>query len=292
MAYRGYKLVCVVGFFCSAVLFSMCPAWGETYTETPVQVTAEVSGAWIQPDSGWDGRTVLILHGLADDMNGPAGMTQYFAQELAKSGIASLRINFRGEGDRMRTDIESTLDTRVEDTEAAYWYLLEKEGVRVDRLGVEGASMGAATAIVTAGKHPKWFRSMAVWVSPSGDLYAGIAQGELKEVAEEAMEKGIAEYEFEGWKTVTFKADFFESFRGVNVDESLAKYPGAFLSVRGDRDFLPIYEPMFMKIATGEPREALLIGGADHIFDVFNPETDYDKRATRATVDWFLRTLN
>ena len=261
------------------------------FTESAVEISEELKGAWIEPGSDWDGEAVLLLHGLADDMNGPGEMIRILAHDLAGVGIATLRINFRGEGDRARTQIESTLHTRVEDTEAAYRYLVTLSGVRADSIGVQGSSMGAATAIVTAGKHSDWFRSMAVWVSPSGDLYTGIADGLMKDVAIEAKENGIAEYEIEGWKTITLRNDFFESFRGFNVDHSLANYPAAFLSIRGDRDFLPIHEPAFMKIATGEPREALLIGGANHIFNVFDPDTDYSERARKATVDWFLRTL-
>ena len=36
---------------------------------------------------------------------------------------------------------------------------------------------------------------------------------------------------------------------------------------------------------------ALLISGANHVFDVFAPEKGHAKRAVEATVEWFLRTL-
>ncbi len=246
--------------------------------EEMVRISEDLRGAWLEPEDDWDGRAVLLLHGFADDMNGPADFKKRLAFELAEAGIATFRINFRGEGDRERTNIESTLHTRVEDSEAAYHFLLKREGIARAHLGLMGSSLGGATAIFVAGKHPEWFRSMALW-SSSGDFERDFFQGRMGEIAKEAMANGQATYEIEGWKTVTLKSSFFESFRGVDLIASLRMYPGALISIRGSEDFLPQYEAAFLDSAPGEPREAVLIGGADHIFNVFDGGKDYADRA-------------
>lgn len=283
--------------------------------ETGVQIAPELKGAWVKPDQGWDGRTVLLLHGFASDMDDAGGLFKRLAQALAARGIASLRINFRGEGDAKRTAIESTFGTRLEDTAAAHAWLAEQPGVNASKLGVLGFSLGASTAIETGGQYPEWFKSMAVWSSPSGDQFALLTE-EFKPAYEQARKEGIGRMELTGWKTVTLRKEFFESFRGSDLGKSLAKYPGAFLTVRGSDDYLrtpPAPPPKmtmvgssltienrrtpvdpddnFLLIAPGEPKEKLLLEGADHTFNVFQPGTEQARRALDATVAWFGRTL-
>lgn len=260
-------------------------------SEKKLEIAPDVSAAWLIPEGEWQGATVMLLHGFADDCHGPAQVSKRLAEAIAARGIATLRINFRGEGDTKRTALASTRFTRLEDTAAAHAWLLRQPQTDPDRIGVLGFSLGGATAIESAGTHPAWFASMVLWSSVGGDLYQAMTQGALAETARQAAATGVGEYDIKGWKTVTVKHDFFESLRGVNLQSHLEKYPGAFLSIRGTADYLPALESEFLKRAPGTPREALLIGGADHIFHVFDPALDTSDRAIQATVDWFERTL-
>jgi pimeloyl-ACP methyl ester carboxylesterase len=279
--------------------------------ETRVAITADLRGALVKPDRGWNGSAALLLHGFASDMDDAGGLYRRLAHALAAKGIASLRINFRGEGDAQRTRIESTFGTRLQDAATAYAWLVEQPGVNASRLGVVGWSLGASTAIEIGAQYPDWFKSMAVWSSPGGDQFVQMTDNPT---AQAALRDGEATEDVPGWKRITTRREFYLSFRGIDLDKSLAKYPGAFLTVRGTEDHLrirrvrvirmdasgsPVVETkelpdpddVFLAVAAGEPKEKLRIDGADHVFNVFQPETGHAANAVAATAAWFQRTL-
>lgn len=275
----------------SALVLLLGAAVFARAAEERVEFGGELNGRWLEPGAGWDGRAVLILHGFASDSEGPAASQRRLAEALAAKGVASLRVNFSGEGDAKRTEILSTFAGRVADTEACRAWLKARPGVATERIGVLGWSLGGGTAIATAARHPEWFRSLALWSSVSGDLHAHLTSGGWKAAAEQAARDGAGTLEIAGWKTVTLRREFFESFRGVDFDTEVARYPGAFLSVRGTADYLPAAETKWLGIVRGKPAEAVLIAGGDHIFNVFETGAPQFGQAVEVTVAWFERTL-
>lgn len=61
--------------------------------------------------------------------------------------------------------------------------------------------------------------------------------------------------------------------------------------MRGTADYLPAAEAKWLSVVKGKPAEAVLIGGGDHIFNVFEPGAPQFGQAVEVTVAWFLRTL-
>jgi alpha/beta superfamily hydrolase len=257
-----------------------------------VELAPGLHGEWISPETGWTGAAVLVFHGLADDMDGPRDLTKRAALALVDRGIATLRINFRGEGDRHRTRIESTFLTRIADAEAARDFVLSRPGVNPKKVGAFGWSLGAATAIEVASRRPELLPCIVVWCAPGGDLHTLITtEPPLHTAAGEAERKGGWGEVDLGWKKIELSTAFFESYRGFHTDTQLARYTGAFLSIRGSEDFLPQSEAAYLKAVAGRPAEAVLIAGADHIFNTFQPELGHDARAIALTADWFVRNL-
>jgi len=73
----------------------------------------------------------------------------------------------------------------------------------------------------------------------------------------------------------------------------LLQYPGAFFAIRGDKDFLPPLETRWLGIVPNADRSSLLIGGADHIFNVLEtPRPDYGRQVIEATASRFDSTLS
>ena len=111
------------------------------------------------------------------------------------------------------------------------------------------------------------------------------------EAARNALNTGSHTEDVPGWKRITTHRDLYESFRGIDLDAALAKYPGSLLSIRGTLDFLPAYEPQFLKLARGRPAEALSIAGADHIFNAFDQKSTAAEEALSHTIGWCVRML-
>ena len=233
------------------------------------------------------GRAVLLLHGFNGTMDEVGDLYADLAAELGRRGIASLRFNYSGEGERVDFIVTSTLESRIRETELAYAYLRQR--LPEDRLGVNGFSLGGLTAMAVAGLHPDWFETMVLW--SAADAMDKDGDPAYSAAVQKAVREGRASYQ--DWTRITLTREFAVSFAGVSASHWLPNYPGAFFAIRGDKDYLPQMDPRWLTIVSTENKSSLLIGGADHIFNVLDiPRPDFGRRAIEATADRFDATLN
>ncbi len=59
----------------------------------------------------------------------------------------------------------------------------------------------------------------------------------------------------------------------------------------GDQDFSAAYAPGLVAAATGSPKEAWIIPGGDHIYQVLTDDQTMAESVITRTGDWFAETL-
>jgi len=229
---------------------------------------------------------VLLLHGFNSHMDEVGNLFADLAGALAERGIASLRINFNGEGPQAGFRVTSTLESRMRESQLAFEFL--RAAMPVERCGAVGFSLGGLTTMAVIGKHPDWFDSVVLW--SAADRLALEREAEFAEAMRAALRDGEARVST--WADITLTRAFLASYIGVEVSDELALYQGSLLAIRGTEDFLPMEDPEWLSLTPAADKAFLLLGGADHIFNVLaEPRTDHGQRVIAATADWLERTL-
>lgn len=248
-----------------------------------------ISGVLRKPDGATAAPVVLMLHGFGSSKDEVGNMYARLADALAKRGVGSLRIDFRGFGKSDGDTGSTTIGGQVEDAEAAYNYLQELDWVDPGRIGVIGFSLGGGVSTITAGTHPDWFRSMVTW-SSVGDMPTDMQGSVGAEAFATAADKGVVGLDL-GWRTIVLKQEFFDSLGQYDLRALISQYPGAYLAVAGDQDFSAAYVEDFVAAAPAAPKEAWIIPGGDHIYQVLTEDQTMAENVITRTADWFAETL-
>lgn len=265
---------------------------GAAGEETVVTLENGVVGTLNKPigaGSAAGAPAVLMLHGFGSTRDEVGGMYARLAEALAQQGIGSLRIDFQGFGQSAGDTGATTITGQVADAALAYAYLSGLEWVDPARLGVIGFSLGGGDAVALAGRNPAWFKSMATW-SSVGDFAADMMGSVGQEAVDTAAAKGVVGLDL-GWRTIVLKNDFFTSLGEYDLPALIAQYPGAFLAVAGDQDFSAAYAPGLVEAAPGAPKEAWIVPGGDHIYQVLTEDQTMANEVIERTAQWFAETL-
>jgi dienelactone hydrolase len=223
---------------------------------------------------------VVLYHGfVAAKYQPPHRIFVQLADELARAGIISLRIDLPGRGDSEGESIDMTVERDLHAASKAIDVLAEQPQVMVDRIGLVGISWGGMLAATLAGRDHR-VACTVLWSSAPGDTPNW--QPELRAVggrmAAEIVGNLIGE-------------QFYASLHQLHPIEDLKHTRGPVLFIYGTKDeVVPVAEieqAHERLAATGIPTEVISIEGADHVF--FNYA--WQRQVVDQTTLWLRRVL-
>jgi dienelactone hydrolase len=233
---------------------------------------------------------VVMAHGYGSAKDEAGDGYKTTAPVLAKSGIATIRFDYVGNGESTEDYIKFDLNVAVSDADACAQYAIANYPIDKNKVGIMGWSMGGVVTLVAAGRNPL-YKSIVTW-NGAVDL---VNSGVYTDAAyAEAKQNGYALATFDWREPLKLSEKSFEVARNLDVLSEFAKSKAAALAIAGSID--STVDPKWAKEIAGASKNKVstfvYIEGADHTFDVFAPEPHPQfNQVIEATLGWFLKTL-
>lgn len=202
---------------------------------------------------------VAIFHGLVGSKVQPHRLYVMLSEELARTGVASLRIDFRGRGDSEGETIDMTPDADIADATGALDLLAAHPEIDAARLGLLGHSWGGVVAAVLAGRDQR-VGPVVLW-NAAADVHTW----------DPPMEEYGDRRAFELFGNLIGEG-FYAGVRSLFPREELTRGRGPVLIAQSTEDEAsgdPIGDAGRLRDAlagAGVPHELRLLEGLDHAF--------------------------
>ena len=280
------------------LVFVLCiasAALAETpgYVETVVSIDAgdhQIPATVCMPDAEGPHPAVVMLHGTGSSRDEAGGGYAYAAPVLAeKYGVATIRIDFMGNGDSTADYTGYTFASAVADAVAAAEYIAAQENIDGEHIGVMGWSQGGTDALLSAGQHPEIFKSVVTWAG-APDLSDMLPD----ELYAEAQANGYFTMEFDWREPLNVSLQWCEDVKNIDVLDVFTAYDGPVLAIHGTEDTTvdPDWSNKIAGTSTNEASGTCFIEGMDHTFNVFTEEDLHSLyTAIDATGEFFAATL-
>lgn len=231
---------------------------------------------------------VLMVPGWTAPIDSVGNIYKDLAFDLAAQGIASLRTNIRGESERELTNytLTNTYAERVRDSQLA---LDKMRSLYPDvPIGIVGHSLGGSTTLSLLANKNNITKSVALW-SMAGQpdkLFPRVLDNKEQETLLKDGSIVITR-----WADITVTERHFKGMNSANLYPPLKSYTGPFMHIVGSDE--PRHEEMNVLFESlgSEIKEDITIHGADHIYNVFEPNKPYAARVRAITTHWFTDTL-
>lgn len=181
-------------------------------------------GYYTEPEN-FNGDVVVMLHGFTGNKTEHAGHFRNFSRILAENSVASLRMDFSGNGESDGEFRDFTYDTMIAEALQMIDYARSVKGFK--RLFLLGFSMGGAIAANISGIVPEKIDKLILWAP------AGMMPDEIKEMFEtgEKLENGNAIH-----ANYEISKEMYESAFRWHTYENLDKFENNVLIIQGRSD--------------------------------------------------------
>ena len=257
--------------------------------EIPATLTLPVSAS---KDAKVPG--VVMLHGTGSNRD-EAGMGYALAApRMAADGIATLRIDFMGNGDSTASYRDYNYTSAVIDAKAAADYLAGLETVDGGNLGVMGWSQGGTDALLAAEAHPDTFQAVVTWSGAlelnGASLFAGTS---FEDAYAQAKKEGFYTMTFDWREPLELGERWFQEVAETNILKVTADIKAPILAINGkdDTTVTPDNAEKIVKAAANADSQLLLVDNCDHTYNVFSGDFTALYQTVDATAAFFQAQL-
>jgi hypothetical protein len=225
-----------------------------------------IAGTLSLPNGG-PAPVVLLLHGFTGTRHEmpvagtDEGVFSRTARLLAERGLASLRIDFRGNGDSGGAFPDMTFEGQIADARAALAVLRADPRVDGTRIAVLGWSQGGLIAASVAGREPE-LKAAVLWAAVAVPRQSF---GKLLDLAEAGVgPEGLA---IPDKPELRLRQAFFHGVRVHKPLAEIARFAGPLLVAHGWQDVAVLPEAAQHYIAAHKGRHELWMADMDHGFN-------------------------
>lgn len=242
---------------------------------------------------------VVLCHGFTGNRQGD-GHFAPLAEQLAQNGIASIALDFSGNGESVEPFTAYTLDNMMQDVRVAITYMQDHYGAN-GKIGLLGHSMGGRLVSLMLDDS---IAAAALWSPANGEGLASIEfishdEAEREALLHQAQQNGSVDLPSWG---VTISYDFLDQMQRKDPLESLSTYQGSLLIAfaAGDPELLSqqtIDDTLQAAAARGKDFVNLYgqFADATHNYTALSGDADEDaqirSRIETATANFFIEAL-
>lgn len=226
----------------------------------------DIYATTVVPDTKEDMPLVVMAHGFVGDREGCANF-EPLANKLAENGIASIRIDFPGNGESKEDYTAYDLTNMTDDLDSAIAFMKDKYSIQ--KIGMVGHSMGGRiTSLYIDDK----IDVAVLWAPAANDGLSGLydfmgGEKAVKEMYNEAKKNGKSTFTLWGEPYVDCSLQFFEENEKSKPLENIAKYKGKLMIAVDEVDDYVSKTTTNAVIQAATDIQVLNVKNADHVFD-------------------------
>lgn len=214
------------------------------------------------PETDLRSPAILLSHGLYSSKDSEKYVR--LSNVLSREGFVAIRFDYHGSGESGGDISETNLTIRLDNLRATYDYIVQKERIDPERIGILGSSLGGTLAIIFSSMK-KTIRALVILATP----YA-IKEREKRDISEPELNR-----------------QFFIDFSKYNVLESASRIKCT-LVIHGERD--QVVEPSHaFKIFNSllPPKRLEILKDGDHTIS----DPKLRENVVMSALSWFKKYL-
>lgn len=275
------------------------PAAAATFRATEVLVpsrTVSIPAVLTVPEVKGKVPLVVMAHGHGGSKEEAGGFTA-IAEELAKKGIASIRVDFPGCGKSAEPFTANNVTNMLADIDSARAFAMGSAPIDPARVAAFGYSMGGRVAILSTERGA--YKSLAllapVATDGSSSMYTFMGgEPAYKALADKAAAEGHVVFTTMFGQVQDLGKKWFADNEGAKCIRAIGNYAGPILYVHGSNDTI-IAKAVVDESAAAAKKSAgvrqVTIAGADHGYGFYGGDPKLKADTVGAIVSFFAETL-